>query len=244
MSFSAYVPLSAALLNALLTFFVLRAGVQSSTRTAYLVWGISITVWNFGTFQMFRPQSHDEALAWARFLQIGVIFLPISLFHLGLHVCHIQRKTLVLCSYVAGFILVSTVFTPYFVANVRNAGYAWYGIGGVVFWIYALLYAVLTISTLVFLWWAKAKATRFRHGQIHLLLWATGILIAGGTNDILPILGIYSYPILNVPIFPIGSLCAIFYGILVGYSVLQHQLLDVHIGLSRFAAHAMRLEGC
>ena len=241
MSLSAYVPLSAAVLNALLTFLVLRAGVQASTRVAYLVWGLAISVWNYGTFQMFHVHSHEEALGWARFLQIGVIFLPISLFHLCLQICNIQRPILVRCTYGAGLVLVCTVFTRFFVADVRDAGYAWYSIGGVVFWIYAVLYGVLTMSTLVFLWRAKANASRFRHGQIRSLLWATGILVAGGNNDILPILGIYSYPFLNIPIFPIGSLCAICYGILVGYSVLQHQLLDVHIGLSRFAAHAMRL---
>ncbi len=241
MSFAAYVPLAAALLNALLAFFVLRAGVQASTRVAYLVWGLAIAIWNFGTFQMFRTHTHEDALGWARFLQIGVIFLPISLFHLCLEICNIQRKRLVLLSYAAGLLLTGTVFTRFFVADVRDAGYAWYSVGGVAFWIYAAMYLVLTVSTLIFLWRAKAKATRFRHGQIRSLLWATGILIAGGNNDILPILGVYSYPVVHIPIFPIGSLCAIFYGILVGYSVLQHQLLDIHVGLTRFAAHAMRM---
>jgi signal transduction histidine kinase len=241
MSFASYVPLSAALLNAVLALFILRAGVQASTKSAYLVWGLSIVIWNFGTFEMFRADSHDDALEWARFLQIGVIFLPISLFHLCTHICGIQSKTLVQCSYLAGLVLAGTVLTRLFVADVRDAGYAWYSVGGPAFWIYAGLYTVLTIATLTVLWRAKAHATRFRHGQIRSLLWATGILIAGGNNDILPILGVYTYPILNTPIFPIGSICAIFYGILVGYSVLQHQLLDIHIGLSRFAAHVMRL---
>ena len=242
MIFAAYVPLAAALLNALLTFFVLRAGVQASTRGAYLAFGVSIAIWNSGTFQMFRVHSHVEAMGWARFLQIGVIFLPISLFHLCLRMCNIDRKKLIMGLYAAGLCLAGTVFTPLFVADVREVGYgAWYSIGGIAFWIFSGLYGVLTVSTLVFLWRARRSASRFRHGQINSLLWATGILIAGGNNDILPILGVYKYPILNIPIFPIGSLCAICYGILVAYSVLEHQLLDIHVGLSRFAAHGMRL---
>ncbi len=242
MNFAAYVPLAAALLNALLTFFVLRAGVQASTRGAYLAFGVSIAIWNFGTFQMFRVHSHVEAMGWARFLQIGVIFLPISLFHLCLRTCNIERKKLILGLYAAGVCLVGTVFAGLFIADVRDAGYgAWYSIGGIAFWIFSVLYAVLTVAALVFLWRARKSASRFRHGRINSLLWATGILIAGGNNDILPILGVYKYPILNVPIFPIGSLCAICYGILVAYSVLEHHLLDIHIGLSRFAAHGMRL---
>ena len=241
MSIAAYVPLAAALLNAILSLFVLRAGVQGATRFAYLVWGASITIWNFGTFQMFRIHSSDAALDWARFLQVGVIFLPISLLQLCLNVCGFQYRSLVVAAYGAGTLLSLTLFGRLFVAGVRNAGYAWYSVGGPIFWAYAALYATVAMLTLVFLWRAKATATRFRQGQIRSLLWATGILIAGGSNDILPILGVYSYPILHVPIFPIGSLCAICYGILVGYSVLQHQLLDIHVGLSRLAAHGMRL---
>ena len=241
MTIAAYVPLAAAVLNGLLSLFVLRAGVQGSSKFAYVVWGASITIWNFGTFQMFRVTSPEAALEWARFLQIGVIFLPISLFHLCVQVCNLQRKTLVFASYGAGLCLAGTVFTRLFVADVRNAGYAWYSVGGPAFWVYAALYVTVAILTLIFLWHAKKNATRFRHGQIRSLLWATGILIVGGSNDILPILGVHSYPILNVPIFPVGSLCAICYGILVGYSVVEHQLMDVHVGLSRFAAHAMRM---
>ena len=241
MTIAAYVPLAAAVLNALLSFTVLRAGVQGSLKFAYMVWGGSITIWNLGTFVMFRVASPEVALDWARFLQVGVIFLPISLLHLCVHVCNLQRTALVRFAYGAGVCLTGTLFTPLFISDVRNAGYAWYGVGGPAFFVYTGLYAVSAILTLVFLWRAKGSATRFRQGQIRSLLWATGILIAGGTNDILPILGVYRYPVLDTPIFPIGSLSAICYGILVGFSVLQHQLLDVHVGLSRFAAHGMRL---
>jgi signal transduction histidine kinase len=244
MTIAAYVPLAAALLNALLSLFVLRAGVQGSSKFAYLLWGASITIWNFGTFQLFRVASAEAALDWARFLQLGVIFLPISLFHLCTKVCGLtyrSHRLLLATFYGCGIALALTLFTTWFVADVRDAGYAWYSVGGPAFWIYALLYLAVAILTLILLWRAKANATRFKLGQIRALLWATSILIAGGSNDLLPIIGVHTYPILGKPIFPIGSLCAIFYGILVGYSVLEHQLLDIHIGLSRVAAHVLRM---
>jgi len=241
MSLSANITLAAAILNALLTIFVFRAGVQVSSRLAYLIWGVSIVVWNTGTFQMFRVQTHDDALDWARFLQMGVIFLPISLVHLCFQICNLNKRVLVLCMYGIGIALAATIPAGIFVADVRNAGYAWYSVGGPTFWGFVVLESTLGVSTLVFLWRAKRGASGMRLGQIRSLLWAMGILVAGGNNDILPIVGIYHYPFLNTPIFPLGSLCAIFYGILVAYSVLQYQLLEVHVGLSRFAAHAMRL---
>ena len=185
MSLTAYVPLAAVVVNIALTLFVLKAGVQTGTRIAYLIWGGSIAVWNFGTYEMFCVKTADEALAWARFLQIGVIFLPVSLFHLCLQVCGIARRNLIVGAYVAGLCLVGTVFTPYFVSGVRDAGYAWYSVGGAAFWVFTVLYAVLTFSTLRFLWRASPGAGKSRQAQIRSLLWATGILIAGGNNDIL-----------------------------------------------------------
>lgn len=244
MTIAAYVPLAAAVLNALLSLFILRAGVQGSSKFAYLLWGASITIWNFGTFQMFRVASAEAAMEWARFLQIGVIFLPISLFHLSTKVCGLtyrSQRLLLATFYGCGIALALTLFGTLFVADVRDAGYAWYSVGGPAFWIYAVLYLTVAIVTLILLWRAKTNATRFKLGQIRSLLWATAILIAGGSNDLLPIIGVHAYPLLGKPIFPIGSLCAIFYGILVGYSVLEHQLLDIHIGLSRVAAHVMRM---
>ena len=240
MSLTAYVPLAAVLVNIALTLFVLKAGVQRGTRIAYLIWGCSIAIWNFGTFEMFRVKTADEALAWARFLQIGVIFLPVSLFHLCLQVCGIPRRNLIFAAYAAALILFCTVFTRHFVSGVRDAGYAWYSVGGAAFWVYTALYVVLTFSTLRFLWRARPIAGKSRQAQIRSLLLATGILIAGGNNDILPILGIYRYPILGTPIFPIGSMCAIIYGILAGYSVMQHQLLDVRFALGRSGASIVR----
>ena len=241
MNFAAYIPLAAAILNGLLTIFVLRGGLKAGTKIAYLVWGLSIAVWNIGTYQMFRVTTAEEALNSARFLQQGVIFLPIGLFHLCLHVCQIQKRKLVLLAYACGVALAASNSAGYFVKSVRPAGYAYYSEAGIGFWIYTVLYAVLTVSTLVVLWRAQKRAQRFQRGRIRSLLWATAILVAGGNNDILPILGIYEYPLLNIPIFPLGSFCAIFYGFLVGYSVLQHQLLDIHVALSRFAANAMRV---
>ena len=73
------------------------------------------------------------------------------------------------------------------------------------------------------------------------MLLANGILVLFGFNDILPILGYTNYPIINQPIFPFSSAAAIFYGIIVGYSVLQHHLLDIHVTLGKAAAHAVRL---
>ena len=74
----------------------------------------------------------------------------------------------------------------------------------------------------------------------HLIIFLVIIIVIFGTNDILPIIGIDHYPMTSVPILPYGSLAAVAYGIMVAYSVFQHQLLDVHLALGQSAAYLVR----
>jgi signal transduction histidine kinase len=62
-----------------------------------------------------------------------------------------------------------------------------------------------------------------------------------GSNDMMPIWGLYTYPFTHIKFYPMGSLAAMYYAVIVGYCVLQHQLLDIHVILSRFAAQLVRL---
>ena len=67
------------------------------------------------------------------------------------------------------------------------------------------------------------------------------VLWACGTNDLLPILGMKDYPIVHWKFVPLGNLAANFYAVFVAYSVLQHELLDIHITMSKAAARLVRL---
>jgi signal transduction histidine kinase len=242
MKFAALIPLTAAALNFVLALFVLTRGLQGSVNRIYMLWGSSLTVWNIGVFFLFTIDDPDAALFWARFVQFGVVFLPISLLHLCVHVAGLPvPRWLIRAMYAFQISLAVCDFTSLFVAGVRYTGYAYYAIGGPAFWVFVASYTVLTSGTLVMLYW-KLKTLPPLHGaRVRSLFWAVAILILFGTNDLLPILGFYQYPMTELPIYPLGSLAAIFFGVLVGYSVLQHELLDVHMALSRIAAHAIRL---
>ena len=245
MKFSELIPLSAALINFGLTVFVFSRDHRSVLNRVYLLWGVSITVWNFGVFMLFSipegEQYRATALFWARFLQFGVIFLPISLFHLCLLITRSPPLKPLFVLYGLQGALALTNCTGFFVTGVHHTGYAYYSQAGLGFWIFAAAYIFLTMATMVLLVRKQRALPPLQRARVRSLLWACGILIFFGNNDILPILGIYHYPGTNAPIYPFGSGAAIIYGIIVGYSVLQHQLLDVHVTLGRLAARFVRL---
>jgi hypothetical protein len=74
--------LAATLLNVVLTVLVLSRDFRSTLHRVYLGWGISVTLWNLGVYHLSQKIGYEEAFAWAKVLQLGVIFMPVTLFHL------------------------------------------------------------------------------------------------------------------------------------------------------------------
>ena len=235
------IPFVAAITNLVLSLFVFSRDHKSTLNRVYLLWGTSIFVWNLGTYLLFQVSNPEDALFFARFLQFGVIFLPVSLFHLCCLIAGISRRRLFKGLYAVAVGLALTNFTPFFIRDVKNVGYAYYSEAGPGFWLFSALYAVLTTLTIVLLYRKQKVLPPLQRKRLRLLLIANGTLILFGNNDILPILRIYHYPFTSIQIYPLGSGAAIFYGLIVGYSVLQHQLLDIYVTLSRAAAQAVRI---
>ncbi|MEA3207719.1 MAG: two-component system, NtrC family, sensor kinase [Chthoniobacter sp.] len=240
MNFLQFIPLTAAIINFGLTLFVLSRNLKGAVNRVYLLWGLSVTLWNAGTFLMFTAQSQAEALRWAQLLQFGVIFLPISLAHLCLLMAQISwgRWMKVLYAIHIGFALGN--LTPWFVEGVRHAEYgAYYTMGGPLFTAFVPFYCTPVAAVIAFNR-KLAEAPTMQRTRLHAMMLVIALLIVFGVNDTLPIVGIYTYPVLGTPIYPLGSLACIVYGIVVSYSVLQHQLLDVHVALGRLTAHLLR----
>jgi signal transduction histidine kinase len=241
MRFGELIPLIGALLNFSLALFVFFQNPRAPVSRVYFLLGLSFAVWNYGTFWMFRVQNAGEALFWARFLQFGVIFIPFALCHLSFLVAQLRLpKGVLWFAYSFHVLLFLSNFTDFFLAGVRNVGYAWYSIAGTGFWIFSVVFSLMWVSVAVLLWHRRHLPPLSRR-RITPLIYAQAAIALFGCNDALPILGIYYYPYSNYQIYPFGSMAAIFYGLIVGYSVLQYQLLDVRVTLSRSTAKVVRV---
>ena len=238
-------PLTAAIVSVLLTIFVLSQNLRSLLNWVFALWGISIAVWNLGTFFMFLDISHDKAFLWAKFLNMGVIFLPPSLFHLCTLMAQVPLRRIVRFLYFVHVLFAVSLFTGDFISEVRIIKYpdfsAYWSVAGPLYGAFVYVYALCSCATMALLWYRQRIVPPIHRTRLKWLMLANGILIVFGTNDLLPILGKFRYPFVGRQIYPIGSAAAIFYGLMVGYSVLQHQLLDIRVTLSRFAAQGIRM---
>lgn len=229
------------MVNFALAVFVLLQNTRSAVTRVFFLLGTSFAVWNFGTFWMFRVVRPEEALFWARFLQFGVIWIPLSLFHLSFLIAGINVSIrAVYIAYGLHFLLFLCNFTKLVVAGVRYVGYGWYCVGGPLFGVIFVIFSLMWISVFV-LWRLRQTQPVLVRRRLVPLIVAQAAIAIFGSNDALPILGIDYYPFTHYQIYPFGSMAVIFYGVIVGYSVLQHQLLHVHVVLGRYSAHLVRM---
>jgi signal transduction histidine kinase len=241
MRFGELIPLTGALLNFSLAIFVFSQNPRGAVSRVYLLLGLCFAVWNFGTFWMFRVDNAADALFWARFLQFGVIFIPLALTHISFLITGIKLpRPLLIPLYIVQIGLFVGNFTPFHIEAVRNVGYAWYSVAGPGFWIWCGTFSLLWVGIGVLVWYRR-KLPHMARRRVTPLILAQTALIVFGANDIFPILGIYYYPYTNFQIYPFGSMAVIFYGVVVGYSVLQYQLMDVRVTMNRSTAKAVRV---
>ncbi|MBU6400003.1 MAG: HAMP domain-containing histidine kinase [Verrucomicrobia bacterium] len=233
--------LIAVICNLGLTLFILSREPRSTINRVYFLWGFAVSLWNFGNYNLFRTHDPATALTWAHVLQAGVILLPITNLHLTLLIAQVRIGLWLPVLYLLHLGLLVSLLAGNFIVGVRDFGFTYYSVAGPGFWCFLVLYGVSTSATMVMLYHRQLTLPPLHRKRVRSLLLAYTILLAFGTNDLLPILDCDYYPFSHVKIFPIGNIAAVFYVIIVGYSVLQHQLLGLHVTLSKTAAHIVRL---
>ena len=242
MIFLGFSAIVAAICNFGLTLFVLATQkMRSPISRVYVLWGGAVTIWNIATYFLVNTRDPHTAMIWAMLLQAGVICLPLANLQFCLLLAEISIGRWLLGVYAFHALLLVSLASGQFITGVRDLGYSYYSVAGPWFWAFAAFYAVSTCGTMLALYRKQKLLAGLRRARIRWLIGATGILIVFGTHDLLPVIGIYRYPVLNTPVYPLGNLAAVFYGLIVGYSTLQHQLLDVHVVLGRMAAQIVRL---
>jgi signal transduction histidine kinase len=233
--------LTAALFNVVLTLLVLGRDYRSTLHRVYMLWGGAVVLWNFGAYHLSQNISPEDAFFWAKFLQLGVIFIPISLFHLALVISKTNIGKILPVLYVVHIGFAISLFFNVFIVGARKLPVGYWSVPGPGFQVFSVFYVALITSFVVILYRKQKVAPPMQRTRMRALLLAVVMLWTFGTNDMMPIWGLNYYPLTHIKFYPLGNLAAIFYAVIIGYSVLQHQLLDIHLTLSRFAAQFVRL---
>jgi len=235
--------LMATLLNVALTLLVLGRNFRSRLHRVYGLWGVSVTLWTFGMFRLSQGNiTAGQAFVWARILELGMIFMPVAMFHLCLIILGLPKRRLLAGLYAlhVGFAL--SLAAGWFVIGVRRDSQTGYWpVPGWAFQWFSFEYVALTSALLILLYKGQKSAGPTHRKRLRALLLAVAGIWVFGLNDLLPVVWLETYPFTAIKVCPMGSLAALFYVVIIGYSVFQHRLLDMQVTLSRFAAQFVRL---
>lgn len=241
MKFAVYIPLVGCICNLLLALTVLRSGFRIFAHRIYLFLCLFIALWNLSQYYLFVVPDAESGMFWARSCWFAVIFIPLLLFHLSLLIAQIPVGRYIIGFYLFCCVLAATDFTPFFLKDIRLLGNSgWYARAGLGVYIFSVFPFMLVFVSVVILYMKRRALPSLHRTRLDALLFGQTVLVILGTNDILPVIGIDHYPFTHITVYPYGALAAASYGLIGGYSVLHHQLLDVHIALGRIAAQLVR----
>lgn len=233
---------AAGLLNLGLTILIVRRNPNSSLNRVYMMWSLAVVLWNFASCPLVSGVDERYAYRWMLMLQTGVLLLPATLFHLSVVTAEIRIPRLILPAIyasTAGFVI--ALFLGGMITGVEKLGVGYWAVANWGYYVFILFFLAVTLSTMLILYHQQGLASPLKRVRLRALLGAILGLWVFGTNDLLPIFGVRHYPFTEIPFVPVGNIASIGYAFVVGYSVMQHQLLDVHISLSRASAHIIRV---
>lgn len=242
MSAAAIISLVGCATNALLGLLVYFGNPRRQLNRIYVLLALCIAGWNMGQFHLFVASSREEAILWMHFEWVAIIIGPALLFHLSLLVAEwsLKRWQIGLLYVLCGVFVVLSL-TQWMIEDIRHLGDAgWYAQAGFGMFLFHPFFLALVMLSMIALLRKRQHASPLMRKKLDALFVAQSLLLFSGVNDVLPVMGFVKYPWTHIPVFPYGSVAAVFYGIIVGYSVLQNDLLNVHVALGRVAAQIIR----
>lgn len=202
---------------------------SSQTTFYFFLLSISIFFWLTATAMGYLSRSEELASLWFKIDNFGVMFISPSFFGLAVSLTGRRYNKALIAGFVIAFIFgMLGLFGSYFSDHSKLFfwGYfpQWKILNSIPFFIYWFGYS---LSSFILLQNEKKTTTSaLKRNQIRFVMF--GFIVAYlGSVDYLTTFGFSVYPIGFVPIFVFLSIIA--------YSVIKHQLMDIHLAF-RFAS--------
>lgn len=200
----------------ILSFVILLTyGYKNNLGRTWFLFSFLVAVWGFGSYEISKTQSPESAIFLWRLIHIGIVMIPSVILHFTFSFLNINRKKLLLATYIMGFFFLLSNATPYFISNTRyvfNSFY--YDSPPTVLYLFFVVYFFASFVYTIYLLYKNYRKTedKIKRKQIFYFLVATIVGFLGGGTNFLPVFGIDIYPILNftVPLYPAILLFAIF----------------------------------
>jgi len=222
-------PFASAIASLILGLFVFSSNKKKGVNIAFLLIGLVTFWWQFCWFILFNTSDAIIADFLVRLGYVGIIFIPITLYHFFLRFFEVKSKlskASVIVTYIAGIFFVSLLFTSdLFIDGYYHYFWGFYPKAGIFHPVYLLFLTVLSLRLLQ-LSWKNLKAQKFisayKYQQTKYVLLALVFYIFAASDFLVN----YGYEFFPFGFFFIFCFLGIF-----AYAIIRHRLMDIKMVL-------------
>ncbi len=215
-------------------FFVFSKNPSKRLYQLWLLFSAAVALWGLAAFRLGQiPESHKElAVLWWRITYLGIIFIPVFLYHFIYTWLGLKRKIFLYCFYLWGLFFFILEWTPWadLFFGAKTVTYV-FSTAYIVrpatqlFTFFVLCWVGIVFYSHYELYKAFKGAVGVRKNQIQYFFLGIAIAFIGGGATFLIPFGVDLYPGLNfaVPLYPA----------IMAYAIVRYQLLDIKIVITR-----------
>jgi signal transduction histidine kinase len=206
---------------------------QRNLLFAYLV--TALAVWNFGVLGLRATTDPDAALAWERFLHVGVIPIPVLFYHYVLAFLDLPRRRPAL---IGGYVLCGVFLlvgpTPFFVSGVTDSAWGFMPAAGPLyapFFVYFESYQVLGLVRLVRAYGSQTSS--FKRNRTLLVILGGTVSLLGGVVDIVRFMLSWDW------LYPIGIPTNAIFALALGVAIVRYRLINIGVLAKRITLYLL-----
>lgn len=190
------------------------------------LFNISVGFWGLFAFFFGKELDPQTALFYLRISFVGIIFIPIFLFHTIYLLCELKRTLLLKLIYFQGLAFLLLTHSTIFVKNVKFVLSSFYYTDpGVIFHPFLIMWFLIVCYSHYELYLAYNKSSGKKKIQILYLFFGTVVGFSGGSTNFLPVY--------DIPIYPFGNFMIALYCVIVTYAIMKYRLLDISVVITR-----------
>lgn len=226
LSIASIPPLVSSVLFFLIGLFVFRANRKSTLNLLFFALCFTTFIWQFSMFLLFNAENHKFTLVLVKLAHVGIIFLPVLMYHFALKLKGAIKKIdkyFLVVSYFITFIFELLLFTNLFIDGYYEYFWSFYPKAGILHPVYLFLIVVLALRVIYILVHTLKHGENLSNAlnhQIKYSLWAIIFYIFASSDFLL------NY---GIEFYPVGFVFILLFLSIVAYTIVKHHLMDIKV---------------
>jgi len=227
--------LIASITSIALGIFVFCKDTKSPVNRIWLVFSLSVSIWNIGVFAMHNSPDEVHATFWAHFMYTGSVFVPSLFLHfiymISGNKLNVRDRFILILTYAFSVFFFISNFNSLFIKGVKpKLDFKYFTDPGILFSFFSLFFLATVIYAFYQLINSFPRVSGFKKNQLIYICIASIIGYLGALSTFLPIF--------NIKIYPIGYYLIAFYPFIIAYAIVKHHLMDIDIVIKKGAVYA------